>query len=319
MTEYRHEPVLLDEVIRWAAPRPFGVIIDCTLGGGRYAEGILAKVAGRATLLGLDRDPEAIAAAERRLEPYAGAVRLRRAPFSRLAEVARAEGIHAADVIALDLGPSSHQFDRPERGFSYLVDAPLDLRMDPTQGETAADLLARLNEEEIAEILRRCGEEPRARAIARRIARAPRRPRTTGDLAAIVRSVAPRPAEPTLSRTFMALRSAINREIEELDAVLPQAVDLLAPEGRLVAVAYHSLEDRPIKEFIRREARGCICPPDFPACTCGRAPRLEILTRRAVRPSPEEVRRNPRARSARLRAARRLPGPTSGRSPTEAP
>ncbi len=302
-----HDPALLEEVLRWIDPRPLGIYVDCTVGGGSHAEGILVTVAGRASLLGLDRDPEAIAAAKTRLAPYGAAVHLHRTPFSRLTEAARAEGFAAADAILFDLGVSSAQIDRGERGMSYRVDAPLDLRMDPTEGETAADLLARLDEGELVDLLRRYGEEPRARAIARRIARAPQSPRTTAELAALVREVAPYPVEKTLSRVFQALRIAVNGELEELEAALPQAVELLAPGGRLLAISYHSLEDRIVKEFVRQEAKGCLCPPRFPVCVCGRAPRLEVLSRRAIRPTPEEVTRNRRARSARLRVARRLP------------
>jgi 16S rRNA (cytosine1402-N4)-methyltransferase len=318
VTEY-HEPVLLDEVVRWIGPKAFGTYVDCTAGGGAHAEGMLATVAGRANLLGLDRDPEAIAAAERRLAPFGDAVRLRHAPFSRLAEVAREEKIAAADGILFDLGVSSAQIDRPARGMTYRIDAPLDLRMDPTSGESAADLLARLDERAIADVLFRFGEEPRGRAIARRIAGAPRRPRTTGELAAIVRAVAPHPAEKTLSRVFQALRIAVNRELEEIEAALPQAVDLLAEGGTLAVISYHSLEDRIVKQFIRSEAKGCVCPPGLPVCVCGRAPRLEAVSRRAIRPTPQEVSRNRRARSARLRVARRLPSPPRERTRMEAP
>jgi 16S rRNA (cytosine1402-N4)-methyltransferase len=307
VTAYRHDPVLLAEAIRWLDPRENGTYIDGTTGGGAYAEGILVTLAGRASLLGLDRDPEAIEAAGRRLASYGNAVRLTCAPFSRLAETAHAAGISRADGIVFDLGVSSAQIDSRRRGMSYRADAPLDLRMGQASGETAAELLAQLDERGIADLLRRFGEEPRARAIARRIARAPRRPRTTTELAEAVRAVVPRPAEPALSRVFQALRIAVNRELDELESALPQALDLLAPGGRLVAVSYHSLEDRIVKEFFRREAKGCVCPPDLPVCACGRSPRLEVLTRRAVRPSLEEVTRNRRARSARLRTARRLP------------
>lgn len=288
------------------APRPGGTYIDCTIGGGGHSEGILEAMTGRGHLLGLDRDPEAIAAAGERLARFGAAARLRRAPFSRLAEIAAEERVEAADGILYDLGVSSHQLDSAERGMSYRADAPLDLRMDPTEGETAADLLARLDERGIEEVLRRYGEEPRARAIARRIARAPERPRTTAALAALVRRVAPRPAEKTLSRVFQALRLAVNREAEEFEASLPQAIDLLAPDARVLVIAYQSIDDRFTKELFRREARGCVCPPKDPVCRCGRTPRVRILTKRAVRPAADEVARNPRARSARLRAVSRL-------------
>jgi 16S rRNA (cytosine1402-N4)-methyltransferase len=318
VTDFRHEPVLLAEVIRLIDPRPGGTFIDCTLGGGGTAEGILEMMQGRGNLLGLDRDPEAIAAAEKRLARFGGAVRLRRAPFSRLGEVAAEERIAAAEGIVYDLGVSSPQLDRAERGMSYRADAPLDLRMDQTGGETAAELLERLDVRDMTDLFRRLGEEPRAGAIARRIVRAPRRPRTTGELAALVRSVARPPATKTLSRIFQALRLAVNGEVEELTASLPRAVDLLVPGGRLVVISYQSLDDRVAKEFLRREAKGCVCPPDLPVCRCGRTPRLEILTKRAVRPTALEVSQNSRARSARLRAARRLTDPGESRRFQEA-
>ncbi len=319
MTEYRHEPALLAEAIRLLEPRPGGTYIDCTIGGGGHSEGILETMKGRGILLGIDRDPEAIAAAGTRLARFGGAARLRRAPFSRLAGVAAAERIDAADGILYDLGVSSPQLDHAERGMSYRTDAPLDLRMDRTAGETAAELLARLDEKGIADLLHRYGEEPRARAIARRVARAPGRPRTTGALAALVREVAPRPAEKTLSRVFQALRLAVNREAEELEASLPQAIDLLAPDARVLVISYQSIDDRFTKEFFRREAKGCICPPRLPVCRCGRSPRIEILTKRAVRPSASEVATNARARSARLRAARRLTEAAGSRALEEEP
>lgn len=274
---------------------------------------------GRGTLLGLDRDPEAIAAAERRLARFGDAAHLRPAPFSNLAAVAAEEKIAAADGVLYDLGISGAQIDRADRGMSYRFDAPLDLRMDQTRGETAADLLARLDEREIADLLTRLGEEPRARAIARRIARAPRRPRTTGELAALVSEVARPPATKALSRVFQAIRLAVNEEVEELTASLPQALDLLAPGGRLVVISYQSIDDRLCKDFLRREAKGCICPPELPICRCGRSPRVEILTKRAIRPSTDEITRNRRARSARLRAARRLSPAAAQRNHQEAP
>jgi 16S rRNA (cytosine1402-N4)-methyltransferase len=309
VTDSYHTPVLLEEALRWLDPKPFGTYIDCTVGGGAHAEGMLVRMDGRGILLGLDRDPEAIAAAERRLAQFGKAVRLRRAPFSKLAELARMEGLAAVHGVFFDFGVSSAQLDRAEAHMSYRQDGPLDLRMERGGGVTAADLLAQSSESEIAQLLREYGEEPRARQIARRIAAARPRPATTFALADIVRSVAPRPAEPTLSRVFQALRIAVNRELDEIRAALPAALDLLAPGGRLVAISYHSLEDRLVKTFLRDEERGCICPPRLPACRCGRVPRLSLCTRRAVRPSEEEVARNRRSRSARLRAAERLPDP----------
>ena len=307
MTHDYHIPVLLDEVIRLIDPKPGGIYIDCTVGGGGHTEGMALRMAGEGLILGIDRDPEAINAAEIRLASFGKMVRLRRAPFSRLKELARGEGVAAAHGILFDFGISSAQIDEASRGMSYRTDAPLDLRMDPTRGESASDLITRLSEAEIAQLLRLYGDEPRARAIARAIARARRRPQTTRELAALVSRVAPRPPEKTLSRVFQAFRIAVNRELEEIESALPAAVDLLAPQGTIVTIAYHSLEDSIAKDFLRNEAKGCVCPPSLPVCLCGHTPRVELVTRRAVRPTEEEVRRNRRSRSARLRAARRLP------------
>jgi len=293
-------------VLRFIEPRPGKILIDCTVGGGGHMEGMALGMAGEGLILGIDRDPEAINAAETRLASFGKLVRFRCGPFSRLKELANGEGVSAADGILFDFGVSSAQIDRAARGLSYRADGPLDMRMDPTRGESASELLARLSESEIADILHRYGDEPRARAIARQIARAPRRPQTTAELAALVLRVAPRPAEKTLSRVFQSFRIYLNREIDEIEEALPAALDLLAPGGVLVTIAYHSLEDTVAKNFFRQEAKGCICPTDFPECRCGRSPRVELLTRRAVKPSDEEVSRNRRSRSARLRAARRL-------------
>lgn len=287
-----HTPVLLSEVLRWLDPRPGGVYVDATVGTGGHAEAILERLGPGGLLIGLDRDPEACAFARTRLIRFGDAVRIVQANFEELRAVLAALGIERVDGVLMDLGVSSLQLERPERGFSFHISGPLDMRMDPSIPTTAADLINRLSEPELAALISRYGEERFARRIAREIVR--RRPlATTEELREAVARAVPRRAWPgrihVATRTFQALRIAVNRELEALERALPQAADVLAPLGRLVVIAFHSLEDRIVKRFLRSE------------------PRLRVLTPKPVRPSPEEVRANPRARSARLRAAERLP------------
>jgi len=287
-----HTPVLLSETLRWLDPRPGGVYVDATVGSGGHAEAILERIGPSGLLIGLDRDPEAIAFAQDRLARFGEAVRLVRANFATLRATLQGLGVARVDGVLMDLGVSSLQLARPERGFSFSLTGPLDMRMDPAIPTTAADLVNRLPEHALAEILARYGEEPFARRIAREIVRS--RPlRTTEELREAVARAVPRRAWPrridVATRTFQALRIAVNQELEALEQALPQAVDVLVPGGRLVVIAFHSLEDRIVKQFLRRTER------------------VRILTPKPVRPSPEEVRQNPRARSARLRAAEKLP------------
>lgn len=306
-----HRPVMVEEVLDLLAVRPGGRYLDGTVGEGGHALALLRASAPDGRLLGLDLDPVALERARRRLAPFEGRVRLVRASYARMGEVARAEGFAPVDGVLLDLGLSSLQLEGEERGFSFHQDAPLDMRFDPDQPLTAADLVNRLPERELARLLREYGEEPRARAIARAVVR--HRPvRTARQLARIVEgAVGRRGRLHPATRTFQALRIAVNRELEVLEEGLREAVDLLAPGGRLAVLSYHSLEDRIVKRFLREMARGCTCPPDLPRCRCGRGPVLRPLTRKPVRPRPEEVRENPRARSARLRA-----GVKEGESPS---
>jgi 16S rRNA (cytosine1402-N4)-methyltransferase len=300
------------EVLEALAVKPGGVYVDCTVGGGGHARGILERSAPDGVLLGLDRDPEAIAAAGARLKPFGGRVILVQADFRDLARVAAGLGIAAADGVLYDLGVSSHQFDAPARGFTYREDAPLDMRMDPTGGVTAADLVNTLPQDELARIIRQYGEERWAGRIAAFIVdERKRRPvRTTGQLVEIIKRAVPagarRQGPHPARRTFQALRIAVNTELDALAASLRQAVDLLRPGGRLCVIAYHSLEDRIVKETFREMAATCVCPPGLPVCRCGRRPQLRVLSGRAQRPSPAEVAANPRSRSARLRAAEKL-------------
>lgn len=307
--EFPHRPVLYEAVLKGLAPRPNGCYVDATVGAGGHAEGILAASGPRGRLLGIDADPQAVALARERLALFACAgtsaggdrATLVQGNFSQLASIASAQGFAEVDGILFDLGLSSMQLAAPERGFSFQQDGPLDMRFDPSTSTTAADLINGLEERKLAEILRRYGQERQARRVARAVVSA--RPLcSTAQLAALVEKVIGRrerihPA----TRTFQALRIAVNDELSALNKALPQALDLLETGGRLAVISFHSLEDRIVKQFFEREARDCICPPDVPLCVCGHRARLSIITRHPIRPSEEEVAANPRSRSARLR------------------
>jgi 16S rRNA (cytosine1402-N4)-methyltransferase len=301
-----HVPVLYDEVLAWLEPRPGGRYIDATLGAGGHATGILNASAPDGLLLAVDADPEAIAFAEQVLQPFGGRVTLHVADFRHLQAVAAACGFDQADGILMDLGLSSRQLTDAERGFSFSQDGPLDMRLDRRQGQDAADLVNHLSEAELADLLWRYGEERHARRIARAIVAA-RPVTTTGQLAGLVERAVPRREKiHPATRTFQALRIAVNGELEALNQALLQARDLLRPGGRLAVIAFHSLEDRLVKRFYQQEARDCICPPEVPVCVCQHRATLRVLTPRAVRPTSRETARNPRSRSARLRIAERL-------------
>jgi 16S rRNA (cytosine1402-N4)-methyltransferase len=311
--EQGHRPVMVEEVVLALSPLPGQLQIDATLGGGGHAVRILEATSPDGRLLGLDADQAAIARCEERLARFGGRPTLRQANFEHIAAVAEATGFGAVDGILFDLGLSSFQLADDERGFSFRSPGPLDLRFDTSQGRPAADLLRDLDEAEIARILRTYGEEPHARRIARAIVERRRLDpvESAAELAALVERLVPsrrsgrRRTHPA-TRTFQALRIAVNRELEVLPTALAAAVDLLRPGGRLVVLAYHSLEDRIVKRFVAAERRGCTCPPEVPVCICGRAPRLRPVGPTPGFPSPEEIATNPRARSARLRAAERL-------------
>jgi 16S rRNA (cytosine1402-N4)-methyltransferase len=301
-----HVPVLVGDVVEWLRPRPDARLVDATVGLGGHAAALL-DAAPHAELLGVDRDPAALARAAERLAPYGTRVALRQVPFSELPAVLAAHGWDAADAILLDLGVSSLQLDDAARGMSFRADAPLDMRMDPSLPRSAADLVNQTSERELADLLFHYGEERRSRAVARAVVRA--RPiATTRALAEVVTRVlgAGRPGHHPATRTFQALRIAVNDELGELDRFLAEAWRLLRPGGRLAVIAYHSLEDRRVKDAFRRWAARCICPPSAPVCTCGWRARARVLTRRPIVPSAAEVARNPRSRSARLRVAERL-------------
>ncbi|HIE12224.1 MAG TPA: 16S rRNA (cytosine(1402)-N(4))-methyltransferase RsmH [Desulfotomaculum sp.] len=309
--EFRHQPVMLREVIELLSVRADGVYVDCTVGGGGHAEGILRLLGPQGTLVGLDRDPDALAAARMRLgnDPR---VRLVRADFRRLASIMTELGIRGADGVLYDLGASSYQFDSPARGFTYWEDVPLDMRMDPEAPVTAAHLVNTLSAEELARVIREYGEEKWAGRIADFIVkeRAIRPIETTGELVAVIKKAVPASARRMgphpARRTFQALRIAVNQELDALKESLAQALALLKPGGRLVVLSYHSLEDRIVKEFIRAAEAACVCPPNTPVCVCGKKRQLISVTKRPRTPTGEELGRNPRSRSAKLRTAEKV-------------
>jgi 16S rRNA (cytosine1402-N4)-methyltransferase len=308
---YTHIPVLAGELIELLDPHPGEVAIDCTFGGGGHARLIAERIGPTGTLIAIDRDPMA---EERFAELSAELpcqVRFIRADFVTALRRLEAERLEA-DLIYLDLGMSSMQVDTWARGFSYAYDAPLDMRMDPEQGLTAQEILNEWDERRLARLLREYGEERYATQIARAVGRARRQHElaSTHELVEVIKSAVPVHA-PFASghparRTFQALRIAVNDELAQLSDALPLAWARLRPGGRLAAISFHSLEDRAVKRFLAGRARGCVCPPEFPVCVCGRQPEAELLTRRAVAPSAGEVAENPRARSAHLRGARKL-------------
>lgn len=301
-----HIPVLYDEVLSGLSIRPHGRYIDATVGAGGHAAGILRASTPDGQLLGLDADPEAIRFTQHILAPFGSRATLQVGNFRRLAYYARNSGFEQVDGIVMDLGLSSRQLASSERGFAFSQDGPLDMRYNPGIGRSAAELVNRLPEAELADILWRYGEERHARRIARAIVAA--RPlATTGELADLVAHVIGRQERiHPATRTFQALRIAVNDELEALVEALPQARDLLRPGGRLAVVSFHSLEDRLVKQFLQQEATDCICPPDAPLCTCQHRATVRVLSRKPIRPSEEETSRNPKSRSARLRIAERL-------------
>ncbi|MBQ7306512.1 MAG: 16S rRNA (cytosine(1402)-N(4))-methyltransferase RsmH [Clostridia bacterium] len=310
--EFIHEPVLLKEVLQWMDVQPGGAYCDGTLGGGGHSGAMLRQSGGTATLYGIDRDMMAINAASERLGQFAGFHALH-GNFHDGKELLQAAGAPLLDGVLLDLGVSSPQLDKGERGFSYHEDAPLDMRMDTTQGITAADLLNTASEAEIARIIKEYGEEKWAARIAHIICehRARKPMETTFDLvhavdAAIPKAVRRKDDGHPARRTFQAIRIAVNDELDPLDKALCDFVDCLKPGGRLLVITFHSLEDRLVKRCFQRLQNPCTCPPKAPICTCGKKPMVKVLAKGAVPPTDEEVERNPRARSAKLRVCEKL-------------
>ena len=308
-----HLPVLAEEVISMLAPASGSLQIDATLGGGGHTERILEASDPDGRLLGLDADGAAIARVRERLAHFGDRLVLRQANFRELASVAPAAGFGAVDGLLFDLGLSSFQLADAERGFGIRTGGALDMRFDTGRGVPASELVATLDAAELTALFRRFGEEPHAPRIARAIVDARRTGpiSTAEELAATVERAAPRhtPGRRRIhpaTRVFQALRIAVNEELDSLEEALAAAVDLLRPGGRLVVLSYHSLEDRIVKRFLDAERKGCICPPSVPVCVCGRTPRLRLVTKPSLTPTDSEVAANPRARSARLRAAERI-------------
>ncbi|MGI8946164.1 MAG: 16S rRNA (cytosine(1402)-N(4))-methyltransferase RsmH [Thermoleophilaceae bacterium] len=308
-----HVPVLAGELIDLTDPAEGETVVDCTFGGGGHARLVADRIGAGGTLVCVDRDPAAEARFDRLAADLACEARFLRMEYGDALELLGDEGLRA-DLVYLDLGISSMQVDARERGFAYSYDAPLDMRMDPAQELDARAIVNGYDERRLVQLFRAYGEDPNARVIAREIVqRRHRAPiETTSELVAAIERALPAAVRRRFGggspakRVFQALRIAVNSELDLLDRALPLAWDLLREHGRLAAISFHSLEDRRIKRFLAARARGCICPPDLPVCGCGRTPQAELLTRRAVAPTPGEVAQNPRSGSGRLRVGRRL-------------
>lgn len=299
-----HIPVLLDETITALLPQPGGVYIDGTVGAGGHAEAILRASAPNGRLVGFDQDQQALAISAGRLAAFGDRVTLYHANFDQLEQVAKQINIPPVDGILLDLGVSSMQLDQPERGFSFREDAPLDMRMNPAQGQSAADLVNHLPQDELANLIYQYGEERLSRRIARAIVQARPVERTQALAEVIARAIPGQGRKQKIhpaTRTFQALRIAVNDELGALERVLPQALRLLKPGGRLAVITFHSLEDRIVKQFFRREAQDCICPPEQLICTCGHQAVIHLISKRPIMATATEIDVNPRARSAKLR------------------
>jgi 16S rRNA (cytosine1402-N4)-methyltransferase len=302
-----HQPVLYQEVLEALLPKSGGQYVDGTVGLGGHAHGVLSAIAPEGELLGLDVDPRACEFAAKRLAEFGNRSILRQGSYGQLSQHLAAVGWEAVDGVLLDLGASSMQFDSAERGFSFQQEGPLDMRFDPNSPMTADELVNQWPEADLADIIFRYGEEPKSRRIARAITKS--RPlRSTVQLAEVIAKAAGgrRGGIHPATRSFQALRIAVNRELETLEAALPQTVAALKPGGRLAVISFHSLEDRKVKLFFRQESRDCICPPGQLVCTCGHEASISEIARKPIRPTPGEVETNPRARSARLRVAEKL-------------
>jgi 16S rRNA (cytosine1402-N4)-methyltransferase len=308
-----HVPVLAGELIELTAPGVGETVVDCTFGAGGHARLIADRIGPTGTLICIDRDPLAEEHFDELAREVACETRFLRMDYADGLALLRDEGLHA-DVIYLDLGISSMQVDARERGFSYSYDAPLDMRMDPSQDLDAREIVNTWDERRLAQLFRRLGEDPNASRIAREIVK--RRERapieTTGELVAAIEAALPAAVRRSFGagspakRVFQAIRIAVNGELDSLDRALPLAWEVLREGGRLAAISFHSLEDRRVKRFLAERARGCVCPPDFPICVCGHEPEAELITGRAVVATPGEVADNPRSKSSRLRSARKL-------------
>ncbi len=302
-----HHPVLYQPSIDALQPHDGGRYVDATLGAGGHARGILEFSSPAGELLGLDRDENALSIASQRLAEFSNRAFLIHSSYVQMKAEVENLGWPSVDGILMDLGLSSMQLDTPERGFSFRTDNPLDMRFDPTIGMSAADLINTYREDEISRILWEYGEEPKSRRIAAAIVR--NRPiTTTGQLAALVAHVygSHRGEHHPATRTFQAIRIAVNDELDGLQQTLPIAVSLLKPGGRLAIITFHSLEDRLVKHFFQQESKDCLCPPSQPVCTCGHRASIRMVFRKPINPSKEEIEQNPRSRSAKLRIAEKL-------------
>jgi 16S rRNA (cytosine1402-N4)-methyltransferase len=304
-----HVPALLDEIIAGLQPRRGGYFVDCTVGLGGHAAAILERISPTGRLLGIDADPEAIKVSQDRLSDYGEAVTLVNDNFVNLEAICERYHFHPVDGILFDLGVSSLQLDTAERGFSFHLDAPLNMRFDPGQGLTASDIVNSFSEQELSKLIERYGEERHSRRIARHIVQ--NRPiATTVELARLIEQVSGAPTRRgkihPATRTFMALRIAVNSELQNLELALKQTLNLLRPGGRLTVISYHSLEDRIVKQFMRYAASNCLCPPGTVICRCGHVPTLKLISRKVIKPTSLEIESNPRSRSAKLRIAERL-------------
>ena len=303
-----HHPVLVVEAVEHLDPRPDGIYLDATVGEGGHATALLESSSPSGRVVGIDLDPRSLAHAGRLLQKYGRRFSGVQGNYADMLALARANGITQVDGILLDLGFSARQIQKPGYGFSFRVDEPLDMRFDPKAHLTAEHIVNTFPEKELAQLIFQFGEEPRARAVARNLVR--RRPIvSTVKLAEVVAAaVGPRRGRRVhpATRTFQALRMAVNNELGNLESGLRSAIQLLAPGARLVVISYHSLEDRLVKTFVAREKAACICPPVVPVCVCGHQPTLRLVNRRVIKPSAQEVQSNPRSRSARMRVAQRL-------------
>ncbi len=305
--EFSHRPVLLKETLAALKLRPGGMYIDATVGGGGHARAILEAIQPGGTLIGIDRDGEALQAARKHLKDFDASFVPVRDNFANLKPVSLSLGLAEVDGILFDLGVSSYQLDNPRRGFTYMHDAPLDMRMDQGEGVSAADLVNSLPERELARIIKSYGEERWARRIARFVASHSGRIESTGELVDLIKKAIPararREGGHPARRTFQAIRIAVNQELENIGPALTEGAELLAPGGRLAVITFHSLEDRLVKRALARLQGGCTCPPGMPACGCDGQGIMQVITRKPVLPSPQEVEKNNRARSAKLRIA----------------
>ncbi len=313
--EFSHKPIMVDACIHGLAIQPDGTYVDMTLGGAGHASAILQELGKGGRLIGIDQDESAVRAAQERLQSVSteAEVVICQTNFENIREVLKKQQIPSVQGILMDLGVSSHQLDEGSRGFSYQQDAPLDMRMDRTSPLSARTVVNTWTHGELARILRTYGEEKWASRIASFIVREREKApiETTGELVEIIKAAMPaaarREGPHPAKRSFQAIRIAVNRELEVLESTLNTAVDLLAPGGRLVVITFHSLEDRIVKRGFQAKVDGCVCPPDFPVCACGFVPTLKLITRKPLEAGVEELENNPRARSAKIRVAEKLP------------